>query len=382
MKKGFVFVFLYVLPFFVQAQDLKYARQVVDTLTSPYFLGRGYVNNGMQKAADYLAAQLKSIGLQPLDGKKYFQPFSYAVNTFPSTIELQINGKRLTPGKDFLISANSRGLKGSFDLQQKDSVTFVNTENRCIVKLEKKLTWEVSQEVADFTEIVLLQDVVKEPIKTVKVNVKNKFISNFKTANVCAIVPGTSQSDSIVFFTAHYDHLGAMGSETFFPGANDNASGVSVLLSLAKYFQTHPQKHSIGFIFFAGEEAGLVGSKFYTENPIKPLSKIKFLFNIDLLGTGEEGCTIVNSYVFPNQFKVLTNINAKKKYLVAINERGKAANSDHYFFTEKGVPSFFMYTLGGIKAYHDVYDISKTLPLTEFVDATNLLKEFAEVMAN
>jgi aminopeptidase YwaD len=382
MKKFVYLVFLFAFTSLAHAQDMKYARQIVDTLTSKYFLGRGYVNDGMKKAADYLAAELKTIGLQPLDGKKYFQPFSYSVNTFPNTIELQINGVKLTPGKDFLISADSKALNASFDVEQKDSVTFVNPKNRCIVKLEKKLTWEVSQEVFDYTQIVLLDGVVKEPIKTVKVNVKNKLISNFKTANVCAVVQGTSKSDSIVFFTAHYDHLGAMGAETFFPGANDNASGVSVLLNLAKYFQTHPQKHSIGFIFFAGEEAGLVGSKYYTENPIKPLSKIKFLFNIDLLGTGEEGCTIVNSTVFPNAFKVLTNINAKKKYLVAINERGKAANSDHYFFTEKGVPSFFMYTLGGIKAYHDVYDISKTLPLTEFVDATNLLKEFAEVMAN
>jgi len=61
---------------------------------------------------------------------------------------------------------------------------------------------------------------------------------------------------------------------------------------------------------------------------------------------------------------------------VKVNPRGKAANSDHYYFTEKGVPAFFIYTLGGIKAYHDVFDISKTLPLTEYKDLFKLILKF------
>ena len=76
-----------------------------------------------------------------------------------------------------------------------------------------------------------------------------------------------------------------MGKDTFFPGANDNASGVSMLLNLAKYYKAHPANYSIAFIFFSGEEAGLLGSKYYSEHPIFPLSKIKFLVNLVLLGT-------------------------------------------------------------------------------------------------
>ena len=64
--------------------------------------------------------------------------------------------------------------------------------------------------------------------------------------------------------------------------------------------------------------------------------------------------------------------------MVKINARGKAANSDHYFFTEKGVPAFFFYTLGGIKAYHDVYDKPETLPLTEHEDLFRLVVRFNE----
>jgi len=90
---------------------------------------------------------------------------------------------------------------------------------------------------------------------------------------------------------------------------------------------------------------------------------MKFLVNLDLLGTGDEGMMVVNATEFfsPVCF-FLTAINNEKKYLAKIGQRGKARNSDHYWFTEKGVPSFYFYTLGGIKAYHDIYDKAETLP--------------------
>ena len=214
-----------------------------------------------------------------------------------------------------------------------------------------------------------------------KINIENKFINNFKTANICAMAQGTLKPDSFIFLTAHYDHLGGMGTDTYFPGANDNASGVTLLLSLAKYYASHPAAYSIGFILFAGEEAGLVGSKYYTENPIVPLKNIRFLINTDLAGTGDEGITVVNATEFPNEFALMNKINDENKYLVKINARGKASISDHYFFTEKGVPSFFFYTLGGIKAYHDVFDKASTLPLNEQADLFNLLTKFIQALS-
>jgi Zn-dependent M28 family amino/carboxypeptidase len=211
---------------------------------------------------------------------------------------------------------------------------------------------------------------------TIKVNIENEMVNDFKTGNICGIVKGTLKPDSVIVYTAHYDHLGGMGSEIYFPGANDNASGVTEVLTLAKYYAAHPQPYSMAFILFAGEEAGLLGSKYFAENPLIPLKNIRFLINLDLEGTGIEGITVVNAIVYPNEFTMLKQINEKSKYLVKVNSRGKAANSDHYFFTEKGVPAFYMYTLGGIKAYHDIYDVSATLPLTEYENEFNLLVRF------
>jgi len=372
-----LFILLMSLYFFnASAQDISFARKIVDTLTSPYFWGRGYTNDGMKKAADFIADQFKQYGLQPLDKKSFFQKFSYPVNTFPGKMEVAINGRQLVAGKDFIVAPEAHGLKAEGILQEKDSADFIDMKNRLIVNLSDKLTWSASAEAAEYTLIEIDKKAVDKPPAEFKVDIDSKFINNFKAANVCSYVKGTEKPDSFIFITAHYDHLGGMGKDIYFPGANDNASGISLLLNLARYYATHPQKYSIGFICFAGEEAGLFGSKYFTENPLVPLKNIRFLINTDLAGTGDEGITVVNATEFPKEFAFMNEVNDEDKLLVKINPRGKAANSDHYFFTEKGVPAFFFYTMGGIKAYHDVFDRPETLPLNEHEDLFKLIVKF------
>ncbi len=351
---------------------------MVDTLASPYFWGRGYTNNGMHKAQDFISNQFKQEGLLPLDGKDYLQNFSYPVNTFPGKMDLSINGVRLEAGKDFIVAPESRTVNASGTLTQEDSIHFIDPVNRVVVTLEKKLTWDVAPTVADYTGIMVDETRFKELPKQLTVNIENVLNKKFNAANICGYVKGTVTPASFIFITAHYDHLGGMGSEVYFPGANDNASGTSVLLSLAHYYAAHPQAYSIAFISFAGEEPGLLGSKYFTEHPLVPLKNIRFLLNLDLEGTGEDGITVVNATEFPKEFQYMQNINNAGHYLAAVNPRGKAANSDHYFFTEKGVPSFFFYTLGGIKAYHDVFDRRETLPLTKVNDLQKFIEGFIE----
>jgi aminopeptidase YwaD len=358
------------------AQDHAFGKKMLDTLTSAHFWGRGYTNDGMKKAADFLAAEFKSYGLQPLEGKSFLQPFSYPVNSFPGKMYVSINGKELVPGKEYIVGAESKGTKASGELMKGDSVQFFNRKERLVVKLQDKLTWTVATEAADYTTLLVDKKAIKGAPVDFEVNIENKMISNFKTANVCGVVKGTEQPDSFIFFTAHYDHLGGMGKDTYFPGANDNASGVSLLLNLAHYYATHPQKYSVAFICFAGEEAGLIGSKYFTDNPLVPLKQIRFLINTDLAGTGEEGIMVVNATEFTREFEWMKSINTEFKLLADVKARGKAANSDHYFFTEKGVPSFFFYTMGGIQAYHDVFDKAATLPLNEHEDLFTLLIKF------
>ena len=361
------------------SQDTLFARQIIKKLTSKELLGRGYVNDGVNKAATYISKELKTIGLSKF-GKSYSQNYSFPVNTFPGAMSLVLDGRILTAGKHYLIYPSAKTTKAGFQLFKTDSVTYEANDGRRSVplkiKLKKKLTYTVATELSDNITIELLKDSFPNELKNIDIIFENKFIPVFKCQNLCGYIKGTQQPDSFIVFTAHYDHLGAMGKGTYFPGANDNASGVSVVLNLAKYYKTHPSKYSMAFIFFSGEEAGLLGSKYYSEHPVFPLSKIKFLTNLDLLGTGDDGIMVVNATVFKEQFEKLNQINTENNYVKQIKQRGKAANSDHYWFTEKGVPSFFIYTMGGIQAYHDIYDIEKTLPLTKYIDVCKLLIEF------
>jgi hypothetical protein len=381
--KQITFILLIILFFFLNSysQDTIYARGIIKKLCSKELLGRGYVNNGVNKAAAFISKELKTIGVLKF-GKTYSQKYEFPVNTFPGTMSVEVDGKLIVAGKHYLIEPSTKSLKMRFQLLKKDSATYDAITDKqpynLTVKLKKKLTYSVATELSNNTVIELLKDSFPNDIKTIDVIFENKFIPNFKSQNLVGYIKGTQQPDSFIVFTAHYDHLGAMGKAAYFPGANDNASGVSVLLNLAKYYKKNPSKYSIAFIFFSGEEAGLLGSKYYSEHPIFPLSKIKFLTNLDLLGTGDNGIMVVNATVFKEQFENLNQINSDKNYVKQIKQRGKAANSDHYWFTEKGVPSFFIYTMGGIQAYHDIYDIEKTLPLTKYIEVCKLLIDFNE----
>jgi Zn-dependent M28 family amino/carboxypeptidase len=210
----------------------------------------------------------------------------------------------------------------------------------------------------------------------IKLKIDSKVLPGIRTRNVVGLVEGTTVKDSFLVVCAHYDHLGAMGKPVFFPGANDNASGTSLLMEMAYEISRKPLKYSVVFIAFSGEEAGLKGSFFFTEHPLVPLSRIKFVMNLDLMGFGETGATVVNATLHPEIFERLKSLNASRNYLPELKARGKAANSDHFPFSERGVPAFFMYSLGGPGHYHDVFDTPETLSLAKMKGMYGLILDF------
>jgi Zn-dependent M28 family amino/carboxypeptidase len=210
------------------------------------------------------------------------------------------------------------------------------------------------------------------------VHIQAELLKDYTSQNVMAYLPAKRKCAKTIVFTAHYDHLGRMGKDTYFPGGNDNASGTAMLLTMAKHFKENPSKYNILFIAFAGEEAGLLGSKYFVENtPIK-LKKIRFLLNLDIMGSGEEGITAVNGTKFKDEFDMLQGINTEMQLLEKVKPRGPTQNSDHYWFYEQGVPSFFIYTMGPNKNYHDIYDTYENLSFKEYEDITKLLVTFVE----
>jgi aminopeptidase YwaD len=419
MKKLlFFFIILFATSDFISAQNMERVRSYLDTLCASGLQGRGAGFDGQKKAAAYLSDRFTEIGLLPLSSS-YYQTFHYTINTFPGKLNLQIDQVTLVPGKDYIVEASSPSGKAILKIIILDTFIFESDRKKkkflnsdfkntalvyderfskllkskaiefqkkineagCIVELkEKKLTMGLSSKQNEKPVFEVLKEKFNLKAKTLSFEVEAVLIKNYEAQNICGYIKGSAVPDSFLFITAHYDHLGSLGKETYFPGANDNGSGVSMLLELARYFKENPPRYSIALIAFGAEEAGLIGSKYFTENPLVPLTKIRFLINLDLMGTGDDGMMVVNGSVFEKEFNELTKINTDKAYLAAIKKRGKAANSDHFFFTEKGVPAFFFYTLGGITAYHDVNDIPQTLPLTKFREVFRLITAFVNIL--
>lgn len=401
------------------------AQRIIDTLSSPYFFGRGYLKDGMQKAAGFVADEFKTTGLTPLQTSgSYFQTFGFPVNKIESLsiqlIEKRKKKKWLKTGADFIPSAGFTPDSGTYKLvfvkkkNLKNRHRFDRFKNKInkkelivltqkvaqsqrtlkrmiqdlkrqaagaagLIETERKLTWTVSQSQDSLIRLYFLDGSISKKAKSITIDGKSLLDKRFQASNVIGMVRGKIHPDSFIVFSAHYDHLGGIGDSVYFPGANDNASGTAMLLTLAKYYALpqHQPDYSIVFMSFAAEEAGLLGSFYFVEHPELNLNKVKFLINLDMVGYGKPGITVVNATVYSKQFEQLEKINSQTHLLTQIKKRGPAANSDHYPFYKAGVPCFFIYTLGGVY-YHDIFDTSKVVTLYAFPDLFYLLTNFVK----
>ncbi|MES2058685.1 MAG: M28 family metallopeptidase [Pseudomonadota bacterium] len=167
--------------------------------------------------------------------------------------------------------------------------------------------------------------------------------------NVVGILPGTSKPDEVVLYSAHWDHLGhcdAVKGDDICNGAVDNASGSAGLVALAEAaVKAGPAKRSQVFLAVTGEESGLLGSKFYAENPIFPLAKTVGGVNMDglnvigkakdfvLVGAGKSELEDLVKPMVAAEGRVIT--------LEANPERGSYYRSDHFSFAKLGVPMLY-----------------------------------------
>lgn len=396
----------------LQSHGQDASRSFIKTLCSPKMWGRGYVNGGDSIAGAFISNEFKAIGLLPFQNS-YKQHFEFPVNTFPKEMLVIAENDTLIPGIDYLVDPSSAGGEFIYEtlffsgdellkMERKELKIPKNTilivrnhgftrdsiqaikkylhelaaEYPIIEMTQDKLTWSVSQEKMDHPYLLVFQHPELAACKKVKINITQIWESSHTAANIVGYLPANKKSDEFLVLSAHYDHLGCMGEDTYFPGANDNASGNGMLMALAKELSTKKLKYNMVFIAFAGEEIGLLGSKYMVDHPLFPLEKIKFLVNLDIMGSGEEGITVVNASLFPKAFKQLQKINTRKELIQVIKPRGPAANSDHYYFTKAGVPSLFIYTMGPNKNYHDVADQFAALSFSAYDNITKLVLLF------
>lgn len=401
------------------------AREELGVLTSEEFAGRGYLKGGHKKAADYLAKRFNQMGMTAVAydvyGKRsYLQPFEMKINLVREA-QVWAGDQELKAGRDFIVSrfSGSGELKDmkvvdcKYGLQAKPSIegkvvlfraglppkiakdadkknayaeqskdinkikAMLGYRPAAIIILRSKLTAAFGGEEGPIPIIEMQEDKLPGKLKTISLNIKAG-LTTIGTQNVAGLLKGTDEPDSVIIVSAHYDHLGTYG-DAYFTGANDNASGTVMLLSMAEYFKQNRPKYSMLFIGFGGEECGLKGSQHYVErDPLVPLGKTKFVLNLDLMGNGVEGIMAVCGRDYPQLHERLVKLNEELEAVPVVRARPNAPNSDHYFFVLKGVPAFFIYTMGGPKHYHDIYDNAENLQFSKYVEVRGLLIKFLE----
>jgi Zn-dependent M28 family amino/carboxypeptidase len=164
----------------------------------------------------------------------------------------------------------------------------------------------------------------------------------------------------------------------YYPGANDNASGTATIVTLAEHFAANRPDFDMYFIAFSGEDANLRGSTHYAEHPLVPLSQIKYLFNIDMIGDDnpEMYCEVSDAgmALYPR----FESVNRELGLFTGLNRGDLAANSDHYPFAERGVPCIFLENQEGsaFPHYHTPADNFRTVRFESYVPTFRLILGF------
>jgi Zn-dependent M28 family amino/carboxypeptidase len=210
-----------------------------------------------------------------------------------------------------------------------------------------------------------------------------------KASNVVAVLPGKTKPGEWVIFSAHYDHIGTKStpyasftvekgkpekSDTIYNGANDNASGVTALILLARYFATvKNNERTIVFAAFSGEELGLFGSM-HIANVMNNFDSVVAMINMDMVGVSVSKKN-KNPYITGSQYSNLRGILNKRLYEKAPEKFGKEffqkdiykseklfTRSDNYWFAMKGVPAHTVIaTHPRNQYYHSLNDEPGTL---------------------
>lgn len=259
MKKLITLSLVSLCILFAQAQDLQSYTRIVKKLSSAKYQGRGYAQNGVVKAGNYLAQEFQKASADTV----FQQTFTQDINTYPGNMTMHVDNRKLSAGEDFVMREYSPGAHGTFKLYFVDTLHY--DIERIIADLNKPENkdamvvcdfWFPYKHGGDFRRLegsetgnagfiytwttplkfykAYGQRVVEKPViwttaaamegaKNVTLDIDHQFMADYESSNIVARVQGR-RHDSCFVFTAHYDHLGNLGRDIYCPGVNDNAT--------------------------------------------------------------------------------------------------------------------------------------------------------------
>ncbi|MFO7922418.1 MAG: M20/M25/M40 family metallo-hydrolase [Bacteroidales bacterium] len=199
-------------------------------------------------------------------------------------------------------------------------------------------------------------------------------VNDAETMNVTGIIRGNDPvlKNEYILIGAHYDHLGTggegsssrrPGTITVHPGADDNASGVAAMIEIAERLSAERQNHRRSYIFvaFGAEEKGLLGSKYFIENPVVETGAIKTMINLDMVGRLNEDriLQVGGTGTSMEGDAIIGSLNSDYRFTTALSPEGSGP-SDHASFYAAGIPVFFFST-GAHMDYHTPDDTAEKI---------------------
>lgn len=210
------------------------------------------------------------------------------------------------------------------------------------------------------------------PVKTgkqVSLTIGNKQLKGKTGRNVCAIKYGTDAvlKNEIIVVGAHLDHCGVNANKVIYNGAGDNASGSALIAELARAIVQGPAlKRSVMFIWFTGEEDGLLGSSHFVEHPTVPFGNIVTMLNYDMVGQGDGTCAIVGLELLGDVGRSWADSLSQSKDSPRFGVYDGDGASDYTPFVEYGAPGIAFWSRGRHPFYHHYCDDGAWLNVESF----------------
>ena len=285
--------------------NAKEVERIEKTLSSDAMEGRRTFTPGIDKAADFIAADFKSSGLAFFgDNDSYFQHIKMLKattkeisgkfgneslntnNVVANTTSAEINIESLKDFNVVVINKEDNFFQKAFPLTRKaeNIIVLIDEAHKKNFERMPRLVGRAKFP-SKFSQVFILAKNLKAT--SIKLTIKNT-ITEQKLKNVVGVIPGKSKKDEYVVFGAHYDHLGIgkpdKNKDSIYNGANDDAAGTTAVMMLAKYFnKIKNNERTLIFVAFTAEEIGGFGSRYFSQQ-LNP-DKVMAMFNIEMIGT-------------------------------------------------------------------------------------------------
>lgn len=227
----------------------------------------------------------------------------------------------------------------------------------------------------------------------------NIFRGIVESENVVGFLEGSDPKlkDEVVILSGHFDHLGVNINGEIFNGADDNASGTTGVLNIAKIFSKIKPSRSMLFLAFTGEEKGLFGSTYYSKHPLIPFDKTRANVNIDMIGRIDDkyGKTDTTNYLYVigprimggimpalvEKAKKINNIYIDYEYDTLEDKNMYYARSDHYTFGKEKIPTAFFFN-GEHQDYHKVTDKVDKIVFNSMFNRIEMISYYTMLLLN